>query len=176
MNVERVDHGPVKGGREIDNVCCNRATDWPRAEAEKKAPRTSWKLRRQLSVFGHEHRAWKDRHPCVVKTVVVLLGGLSLGLYFFDVVTDVILTETFFGYGHAVWGWMTVTFVAVPYLVAAVGVFNYYLGADSVQWENNKDGQTKRKLVVFFMFWLWMPACAAMPLVFDVLIASRNDP
>ena len=58
----------------------------------------------------------------------------------------------------------------MPYLLAAVGVFNYYLGADSVQWENNEDGQTQRKRVVFFLFWLWMPVCAAMPLVFDVLM------
>jgi hypothetical protein len=135
-----------------DVEAVNITVEQPRAEAEKKARRTSWKLRRQLSVFGHEHRTWKDRHPCVVKTVVVLLGGLGLGLYFFDVVTDVILTKTFFGYGHPGWGWMTVTFVAVPYLVAAVGVFNYYLGADSVQWENNERGQRRRNDCIFFYF------------------------
>ena len=167
----------------IDNICCNQTVsltkrrtkymaaleltprdhtsvkvviEQPRAETEKKARRTSLKLRRQLSVFGREHRAWKERHPCVVEIVGVLLGVLSLGLYFFDVVTDVLLIQTFFKYGHPGWGWMTVTFVAMPYLLAAVGVFNYYLGADSVQWENNEDGQTKRKRVVFFLFWLWV--------------------
>ena len=153
-----------------DVEAVNITVEQPRAEAEKKARRTSWKLRRQLSVFGHEHRTWKDRHPCVVKTVVVLLGGLGLGLYFFDVVTDVLLTKTFFQYGHPGWGWMTVTFVAVPYLVAAVGVFNYYLGANSVRWENDEGAQNRRKRVVFLLFPLWMPACAAMPLAFDVLM------
>ena len=148
----------------------NITVEQPRAEPEKKARRTSWKLRRQLSVFGHERRAWKERHPCMVELVGVLLGGLSLGLYFFDVVTDVLLTKTFFQYGHPGWGWMTVTFVAVPYLVAAVGVFNYYLGANSVRWENDEGAQNRRKRVVFLLFPLWMPACAAMPLVFDVLM------
>eukprot|EP00505_MAST-04D_sp_SCG-Rhode-Island_P005940 Stramenopile-MAST_4_protein_5940 len=148
----------------------NVTVEQPRAEPEKKARRTSWKLRRQLSVFGHERRAWKERHPCMVELVGVLLGGLSLGLYFFDVVTDVLLTKTFFQYGHPGWGWMTVTFVAVPYLVAAVGVFNYYLGANSVRWENDEGAQNRRKRVVFLLFPLWMPACAAMPLAFDVLM------
>ena len=39
----------------------NITVEQPRAEPEKKARRTSWKLRRQLSVFGHERRAEAGR-------------------------------------------------------------------------------------------------------------------
>ena len=97
----------------------------------------------------------KKKYKRTYLVLTVANAILNVSLYFLDIFTDVVLLITFLNHG---WLWSSVgsiTFIAVPYLVAMYGVvrtrkqaFKDYIDWDGIDWDFGYD--TRKKLTLFY--------------------------
>ena len=112
--------------------------------------------------MANPERRWFDQAK--IKYNVSLNAMLNVSLYFLDIFTDVVLLVTFLDHG---WIWSSVgsiTFIAVPYLVAMYGIVRTRKQAfkDYIEWDPWDLIHVKSS--VFFLF------SPILPLVFDVFL------
>ena len=82
-------------------------------------------LRRRKGWVDRKSKRCKEEWPCLVSLISLVNGVVSLALYFLDVFTDVQLCITFYVFGHMGWFSLMVGFIALPYVVSAVGIVYY---------------------------------------------------
>ena len=105
----------------------------------------------------------KKKYRRTYLIITVLNAMLNVSLYFLDIFTDVVLLVTFLAHG---WFWSSVgsiTFIALPYLVAMYGIVRTRKQAlkDYIDWDPGYDTWKK---VLFFLL------SPILPLVFDVFL------
>ena len=83
------------------------------------------KLQQKKGWVNRKSKRCKEECPRLVSLVSLLNGVVSLALYFLDVFTDVQLCITFYVFGHMGWFSLMVGFIALPYVVSAVGIVYY---------------------------------------------------
>ena len=101
----------------------------------------------------------KKKYRRTYLVITVLNAMLNVSLYFLDIFTDVVLLVTFLVHG---WFWSSVgsiTFIALPYLVAMYGIVRTrkqalkdYIDFDDIDWDYGYDTKKKILLVLFFLF------------------------
>jgi hypothetical protein len=82
-------------------------------------------FRRQRSALRKTVDGYRQRCPVIFWFGNFCLSGINLGLYFLDIYTDVVLCFTFYRYEHYGWFYIMAACIALPYVVAVVGIMRY---------------------------------------------------
>ena len=110
--------------------------------------------------------AFKNKHKRSFYVAGVCNAVLNVSLYFLDVYTDIVLLVTFVNHG---WLWSSVgsiTFIALPYLIAMYGIVRLRrkVFKDYKNLINFEDGKFTWKKMLFFLF------SPILPLTLDVFL------
>jgi ankyrin repeat protein len=84
-----------------------------------------YKAKRKASMVGHKAENCITKYPRCVQFLEFLWGTGGIVLYFYDVYTDIQLCSIFYQFGHYDWFWLLFLFIAIPYLIAMIGVEHF---------------------------------------------------
>ena len=83
------------------------------------------RLKRNKSYIKHKVDDYTDKYPRLVWLVNLFVSAINLALYFLDIYTDVVLCIAFYAFGHYGWFSIMIGCIALPYVVAMVGIGVY---------------------------------------------------
>ena len=93
---------------------------------EKVAPKSiKNKMKRQKSHLKKKAEEIKQNNPCCFRGIGIGLAIINLGLYFFDIISDVNLLFIFWRNNHMDWFYLTLLFLCLNHFIAIVGIVVY---------------------------------------------------
>ena len=93
---------------------------------EKVAPKSiKNKMKRQKSYLKKKAEEIKQNNPCCFRVINTILAIINLGLYFFDIISDVNLLFIFWKNNHMDWFYLTLLFLCLNHFIAIVGIVVY---------------------------------------------------
>mgnify|MGYP000529095976 CR=1 FL=1 len=93
---------------------------------EKVAPKSiKNKMKRQKSYLKKKTEEIKQNNPCCFRVINTILAIINLGLYFFDIISDVNLLFIFWKNNHMDWFYLTLGFLCLNHFIAIVGIVVY---------------------------------------------------
>ena len=96
------------------------------AGMEKVAPKSiKNKIKHQKSYLKKKAEEIKQNNPCCFRGIGIGLAIINLGLYFFDIISDVNLLFIFLRNNHMDWFYLTLAFLCLNHFIAIVGIVVY---------------------------------------------------
>ena len=93
---------------------------------EKVAPKSiKNKMKRQKSYLKKKAEEIKQNNPCCFRGIGIGLAIINVGLYFFDIISDVNLLFIFWRNNHMDWFYITLGFLCLNHFIAIVGIVVY---------------------------------------------------
>jgi hypothetical protein len=123
------------------------------------------RLKRKKSYIKHKVEGCADKCPILVCLVNLFVSAINLALYFLDIYTDVVLCIAFYTFGHYGWFSIMVGCIALPYVVAMVGI-GVYLRKEVMGGETFND----ERVICVIQFSIFTIITTTAPFFLDLLM------